>query len=53
MFDLLLYASISCQDATKMIGRVEANEDMAEIIKTEIVETLKESTPHCEWDAND
>ena len=53
MFELLLYASIACQDATEMIGRVKANEDMSKIIRTEIVETLKEATPHCNWDAND
>ena len=53
MIELLLYASIACQDATEMIGRVKANEDMSKIIRTEIVETLKEATPHCNWDAND
>jgi len=53
MLELLLYASIACQDATEMIGRVKANEDMSKIIRTEIVETLKEATPHCNWDAND
>jgi len=53
MLELLLYASIACQDATEMIGRIEANENMSKIIRTEIVETIKEATPHCEWDAND
>ena len=53
MFELLLYASIACQDATEMIGRIKANDMMSEIIRTEIVETLKEATPHCKWDAND
>ena len=53
MFDLLLYASIACQDATDMIGRVKANEDMSKVVKTEIVATIKEATPQCKWDAND
>jgi len=53
MIDLLLYASINCRDATDMIGRVKANNDMSKIVKTEIIETLKEATPHCKWDAND
>ena len=53
MFELLLYASIACQDATEMIGRVKANDMMSESIRAEIVETLKEATPHCKWDAND
>ncbi|QPB08418.1 hypothetical protein [Synechococcus phage S-H9-2] len=53
MLELLLYASIACQDATEMIGRIEANENMSKIIRTEIVETIKEATPHCKWDAHD
>jgi len=53
MIDLLLYASITCQDATDIIGRVKVNENMSKIIKTEIVETIKDATPHCDWDAND
>ena len=53
MIDLLLYASIACQDTTDMIGRVEANENMSKVVKTEIVETIKEATPHCKWDAHD
>jgi len=53
MLELLLYASIACQDATEMIGRIEANENMSKIIRTEIVATIKEATPHCKWDAHD
>ncbi|WDS60967.1 hypothetical protein SBM1_00094 [Synechococcus phage S-BM1] len=53
MIDLLLYASIACQDAADMIGRVKANESMSKIVRTEIVETIKDATPHCKWDAND
>ena len=53
MIDLLLYVSISCQEATDLIGRVKAHENMSQIVITEIVETLKESTPECNWDAND
>jgi len=53
MFELLLYASIACQDATDMIGRVRANDSISEIIQTEVVETIKDATPECKWDAND
>jgi len=53
MIDLLLYVSIACQDAADMIGRVKANESMSKIVRAEIVETLKEATPQCKWDAND
>ena len=53
MFELLLYASIACQDAADMIGRARANDSMSKIIQNEVVETIKEATPHCKWDAND
>ena len=53
MFEILLYVNIACQDAADMISRVKANEDMSKIVKTEIVETLKEATTHCKWDAHD
>jgi hypothetical protein len=53
MFELLLYASIACQDASDMIGRVRANDMLSKNVQVEIVETLKEATPHCKWDAND
>jgi hypothetical protein len=53
MFELLLYASIACQDTTDMISRIRANDSVSEIIQTEVIETLKEATPHCKWDAND
>ena len=43
---------MSCQDATDMIGRVKATESVNEIIKIEIVETVKEATPQCNWDAH-
>jgi|TARA_A100001011_G_scaffold79934_2_gene82826 hypothetical protein len=53
MIEVLLYANLNCLDATDMIGRVKTNENISEIVKTEIVETIKEATPHCKWDAND
>ena len=53
MIDLLLYSNIACADAAEMISRVEANKNMDQIIITEIVETIKEATPECNWDAND
>jgi len=53
MLELLLYASINCQDAADMIGRVKENDNVSKIIQTEVIETLKEATPQCDWDAND
>ena len=53
MFELLLYSGIHCTDAEDMIRRIEANNNVSKIIKTEVIETVKESTPECKWDAND
>jgi len=51
MIDLLLYANIHCTDATDMINRIEANKNVDKIIRTEVIETIKEATPECNWDA--
>ncbi len=53
MFDLLLYASIHCEDASDLISRVRANDSVGQIIQTEVIETVKEATPECNWDEND
>ena len=53
MLELLLYSNIHCIDAVEMIQRIEANKSVEEVIRTEVIETLKEATPECNWDAND
>ena len=53
MIDLLLYSTIHCMDAVEMIQRIEANDSVNKIIRTEVIETVKEATPECNWDAND
>ena len=53
MIEVLLYANLNCIDAAEIIGRVKANNGMSKIVRTEIVETIKDATPHCKWDAND
>jgi len=53
MFDLLLYSSMHCVDAVDLINRVDANKNVDQIIRTEVIETVKEATPECNWDAND
>ena len=51
MFDLLLYASMSCTDAQKIIDRVYEYNQKSEFITKEdadeIVGVIKESTPEC------
>ena len=53
MFEFLLYTTINCIDAADMIGRVRANDNVSKLIQTEVIETVKEATPECDWDAND
>ena len=53
MLELLLYSNIHCIDAVEMIQRIEANKNVSKVIRTEVIETLKEATPECNWDAND
>tara|TARA_Y100000287_G_scaffold58093_1_gene45582 strand:- start:30 stop:191 length:162 start_codon:yes stop_codon:yes gene_type:complete len=53
MVDLLLYSTIACADADAIMLRMKANEDIPQVVKVELIETVKESTPHCYWDAND
>ena len=53
MFDLLLYSGIHCTDAADMISRIQENNNLSQLIRTEVIETVKESTPECNWDAND
>ena len=53
MIDFLLYSGILCTDAEDMIRRIDANKSVDLIIRTEVIETVKEATPECNWDAND
>jgi len=53
MVDLLLYSTIACADADAIMLRMKANEDLSQVMRIELIETVKESTPHCYWDAND
>jgi len=53
MVDLLLYSTLACADADAIMLRMESYEDLPQQVRIELVETVKESTPHCYWDAND
>ena len=50
---MLLYTSITCADANAIMLRIDAHEQLSNQIKFELIETVKDSTPHCYWDAND
>ena len=53
MFELLLYADINCTDATDIVRRIDAHQNMSNEVKVELIEVVQEATPHCPWDAND
>ena len=55
MVELLLYATMTCADADALMFRVKAQKHLEPKIQVEIVETIKDSVPECEfyWDAND
>ena len=53
MFEFLLYSNIACADADAVILRIQKHENLKAEWKIELVETIKESTPECYWDAND
>jgi hypothetical protein len=53
MLELLLYSGIYCTDAEDVIRRINANKSVNELVRTEVIETVKEATPECKWDAND
>ena len=55
MIELLLYSSMACTDADALMLRIKANENISPKIQVELVETIKEAVPECDfyWDAND
>ena len=55
MFEFLLSATMSCADADAVIFRIKKHENLNEEWKLELVETIKDYTPECDfyWDAND
>ena len=53
MFEFLLYSGIHCIDAKDMIRRIEQDNNLKKRDKIELIETIKDSTPECKWDAND
>jgi len=53
MVDLLLYSSLLCEDADAIMLRIKANENLDNFVKVELIDTMKEATPNCPWDAND
>ncbi len=55
MLEVLLYTTLTCEQTSALMLRIQKHQDMPEEVKIELVETVKESAPECEWywDAND
>ena len=55
MVELLLSTTMACADADKIMLRIITNEHLNESWKIELVETIKDYVPECDfyWDAND
>ena len=53
MLELLFYTSLTCAQTDAIILRMQTNENISNIVRVELVETMKESNPNCYWDAND
>ena len=56
MLEFLLSSSMMCADADALIFKIRKNtSELSPRIVLELVETVKESVPECEfnWDAND
>ena len=55
MLEILFYSTLTCTQTDAIMLRIENNINLSNTLKVELVETLKESSPECEWywDAND
>jgi hypothetical protein len=55
MVELLLSTTMSCTDADLIMLRIKKHEHLNAEWKLELVETIKDYVPQCEfyWDAND
>ena len=55
MFELLLSTTMSCADADTIMLRIKKHEHLNAEWKLELVETIKDYVPQCDfyWDAND
>ena len=52
MLEFLLYRALTCPDADAVILRIKAHETLNAEWKIELIETIKDYTPECTWDAN-
>ena len=55
LIEYMLYSSLSCEQSLALMLKIQKHQDLSEMIKIELIETVKDSAPECEfyWDAND
>ena len=55
MIELLLSTTMTCADADVIMLRIQKHENLNAEWKLELVETIKDYVPQCDfyWDAND
>ena len=55
MLELLFYTTLTCTQTDAIMLKIEANQNLSNIVKVELIETLKDSAPECQWywDAHD
>jgi hypothetical protein len=49
MLDLLFYSTLTCTQTDAIMLKIERNQNLSNQVKIELVDTLKESAPECEW----
>ena len=54
LIEVLLSTALTCQESDTLLLRIEKHENLPEMVKNELVETVKDSTnSKCIRDAND
>jgi len=53
MLELFLSSTLTCQQSDAIMLKIKLNESLPEFVRIELVETVKDYTKECEWDAND
>ncbi len=55
MIEFLFYSTLTCTQADAIMLRIDSNASLSNNVKIELVETIKDSVPQCDWywDAND
>ena len=54
LIEVLLSTALTCQESDVIMLRIERHENLPEMVKNELIETVKESINfECPWDAND